>query len=413
MKKLAFLMAVLLAFTAIFTGCGKKDKLNADDKEQSEQQTLTAKQYALLPGDYFCVDGTTVKSADSGIVEVITENLVRAVATGKTTLTASDGKKTVTHTVAVVDISAVELTEDYLKVNQSEIDKLFEEEKKSLIANYAEYTEVTDRKDVRDGDKASISYIGKQDGVAFDGGTGTYDLVIGSGSFIAGFEEGLIGKEVGTTVDLDLTFPDPYPNNPDLAGKPVVFTVTINKISAPEAYTDEMVKRVTGYENIAAFEEYLTTTIVTDLMFEKLTENSKIGTIPQALKDHYYNAYLTDMMAYLGSMGMTVSTKEEIISMMGYTEEDFDKMVWDTVGGTMENDYIFFSYCYKNNIALDKAYYDSSLARYLEMYNCKDLTELMETYSLTYEKLYESFLYDKVMKELYAKAEIVNDVDEK
>ncbi len=411
MKKLAFLMAVLLAFTAIFTGCGKKDKLGADKDTNKNEQSLKAQQYTLLPGDYFLVAGTTIQSADATVVEVVTENLVRAVATGKTTLTASDGKKTVTHTVTVVDLSSVELTEDYLKVSQKEVNKLFEEEKKSLITNYAKYTEVTDRKDVRDGDKANISYIGKQDGIAFEGGTGTYDLVIGSGSFIAGFEEGLIGKEVGTTVDLDLTFPDPYPNNPDLAGKPVVFTVTINKISAPEEYTDKLVKDITGYETIQEFEEYLKTTIVTDLMFQKLTKDSKLGTIPQSVKDQYYNIYITDMIDYLTSMGMTVSTKEEIISMMGYTEKNFDDMVWETIDGTMKQDYIFYSYCVKYNITLDKAYYDSSLARYLKMYNCKNLEELMKNYSLTYEKLYESFLYDKVMRDLYAKAEIVNDVD--
>ncbi len=411
MKKLAFLMALLLAFTAIFTGCGKKDKLSGNDKNEQKKEELQAKQYTLLPGDYYSVAGTTVKSADSAIAEVVVENLVRAVSPGKTTLTASDGKKTVTHTVTVLDISDIKLTDDYKSVSQKELDKLFEEEKKSLIMNYGKYTEVTDRKDVRDGDKANISYIGKVDGVAFEGGTGTYDLVIGSGSFIAGFEEGLIGKEVGTTVDLDLTFPDPYPNNEDLAGKAVVFTVTINKISAPQEYTDEMVKDITGYENIEAFEEYLKTTIVTDLMFKKLTENTKISTIPQALKDQYYDAYVVDMIDYLSSMGMTVSTKEEIISMMGYTEKDFDDMVWETIGGTIEQDCIFFSYCLKNNIVLTKADYDATLARYLKMYNCKDLAELMKNYSLTYEKLYESFLYDKVMKDLYAKAEIVNDVD--
>ena len=408
MKKIAFLMAVLMLLTSVFTACGKKD---GDKNNSTNKDTLTASTYVMLPGDYFCVAGETVTSKDSSVVEVVTENLIRAIKPGTTTLTASKGKTTVTHVVTVVDIKDVKLAENYTSVKQSEVDKKFAEEIKGLMTNYAEFKEVTDRKDVRDGDKVNVSYIGKLDGIAFEGGTGTYDLVIGSGDFIAGFEEGLIGHEVGTTVDLDLTFPDPYPNNEDLAGKAVVFTVTINKISAPEEYTDEMIKRITGYDSIKEFEEYMITTIVTDLMFEQLSENSTIGTIPQALKDHYYNTYIADMIDYLTSMGVTATGKADIISMMGYTEENFDKMVWETIDGTLKQDYIFYVYCYQNNIVLTQEDFDKNLTRYLEMYNCKDMMTLMTTYSLTYEKLYESFLYDKVMRDLYAKAEIVNDVE--
>lgn len=84
---------------------------------------------------------------------------------------------------------------------------------------------------VENGDTVVIDFEGKMDGVAFDGGTATgYDLTIGSGSFIAGFEDGLIGVMPGETVDLNLSFPDPYPNNPDFSGKPVVFTVTVQFI---------------------------------------------------------------------------------------------------------------------------------------------------------------------------------------
>lgn len=84
---------------------------------------------------------------------------------------------------------------------------------------------------VENGDTVVIDFEGKMDGVAFDGGTATgCDLTIGSGSFIAGFEDGLIGVMPGETVDLNLSFPDPYPPNPDFSGLPVVFTVTVQFI---------------------------------------------------------------------------------------------------------------------------------------------------------------------------------------
>ncbi len=98
--------------------------------------------------------------------------------------------------------------------------------------------------EVHDGDTVNINYIGIMDGEQFQGGTanGQY-LTIGSGSFIDGFESGLIGAHTGETVTLDLSFPDPYENNPDLAGKPVQFIVTINTIylAEPPELTDEYV----------------------------------------------------------------------------------------------------------------------------------------------------------------------------
>ena len=86
---------------------------------------------------------------------------------------------------------------------------------------------------VEDGDTVNIDYVGTVDGVEFDGGStqgmGT-DLVIGSGSYIDDFEDRLIGAHPGDTVEVNVTFPDPYSLNTDLSGAEAVFTVTINGI---------------------------------------------------------------------------------------------------------------------------------------------------------------------------------------
>ena len=95
---------------------------------------------------------------------------------------------------------------------------------------YGQVSELITDRAVQEGDVIDLDYSGKKDGVQFEGGTATgQSLWIGSHSFIDGFEDGLIGVKPGETVDLNLTFPDPY-TNPDLAGADVVFTCTVNGI---------------------------------------------------------------------------------------------------------------------------------------------------------------------------------------
>lgn len=103
----------------------------------------------------------------------------------------------------------------------------------NFLSDYAEAVDPSyyeTEREVRDGDVVSLDFCGKKDGVAFQGGTATgYILEIGSGTFIPGFEEGLIGVMPGEEVDLDLTFPENY-QSAELAGQAVVFTCTVQGI---------------------------------------------------------------------------------------------------------------------------------------------------------------------------------------
>ena len=107
---------------------------------------------------------------------------------------------------------------------------------------------------VKKGDTATIDFEGFDNGVAFDGGKGeNFDLEIGSGSFVPGFEEQLIGMKAGAEKDIDITFPENY--TPELAGKPVVFHVKVNEVKAKEvpAIDDEFAKDVSEFDTLKAF----------------------------------------------------------------------------------------------------------------------------------------------------------------
>ena len=135
-------------------------------------------------------------------------------------------------------------------------DEQIDEEIQAALSNNPKRTEITDRA-AQEGDLTDISYVGKKDGVAFDGGTADhYELELGSGTFIDGFEDGVIGMKKGEEKDLNLTFPEDY-NDAELAGQDVVFTVTLNTIyelSEPEL--DDAFVSGLGIENVETVEQY-------------------------------------------------------------------------------------------------------------------------------------------------------------
>ena len=119
-----------------------------------------------------------------------------------------------------------------------------------LLADNPDYVEV-DRA-AQDGDTVNIDYKGVIDGEEFEGSSAEdQDLLLGSNRFIDGFEDGVIGMTKGETKDLDLTFPDNY-GNKDLAGKPVVFTVTVNAVKEEQdaVLDDAFVQRVSEYQTV-------------------------------------------------------------------------------------------------------------------------------------------------------------------
>ena len=136
---------------------------------------------------------------------------------------------------------------------------------------------MTDRA-VETGDTVNIDYTGYIDGEVFDGGSATgAPLTIGSKRFIEGFEDGLIGAEIGESVTLNLNFPDPYDPNPDLSGVPVVFEVKVNSIGkqiVPEL-TEDFVKSL-NIEGVGTEKELKSIGTPTSYIFTDVKADSLI-----------------------------------------------------------------------------------------------------------------------------------------
>lgn len=208
-------------------------------------------------------------------------------------------------------------------------DEDLEAELENLKSQYP--AEVTGRA-AKLGDVANIDYVGTKDGEAFSGGTAEgFDLALGSGTFIDGFEDGVVGMNVGEERDLNLTFPENY-KSADLAGQDVVFHVTLNAIKNVEntAIDDALAQRVMddtdatvdqlrsqvygGLENQA--ESIFFNEAGSELLNQAI-ENSTVTCDPDAVDD-MYNQLVTTYTAYAGQYGMEL---EEFLSMFLQTDK--------------------------------------------------------------------------------------------
>jgi trigger factor len=211
------------------------------------------------------------------------------------------------------------------KVTKADVDEVVERIQKSM----AEKKE-SDEPAKMD-DEVVIDFVGKKDDVAFDGGTGTdYPLTLGSNSFIPGFEEALVGHKVGDTFDVPLTFPEEY-HAKDLAGQPVVFTVTIKKVNQlvlPEL-NDEFAAKVgpfTAFDElkkdikaeITAQKDREATDKLKDELVMSLVKSSKVA-VPKVLQDDQVRSIEQDLTQNLMYQGLSF---EQYLETKGYADRD-------------------------------------------------------------------------------------------
>ena len=237
--------------------------------------------------------------------------------------------------VELGEYKGIEVTAMETEVTDEDVEEELKAQVEQATPVYEEITEGT----VAEGDVANIDFEGKMDGVAFQGGTGTdFNLTIGSGQFIAGFEDGLIGKSIGETVVLDLNFPEDYPPNPDFAGDPVEFTVKINYVQGeaiPNELNDAFVERYTDgeYKTVDDYRVYMKKTMAENKVeearvgkvnsaWEKVEANANFKKDAESLIQYNYDSQMYQAESMTAMYGITMET---YLSSMGTTEEQFQR----------------------------------------------------------------------------------------
>jgi len=178
----------------------------------------------------------------------------------------------------------------------------------------------------KNGDTANIDFEGFVDGVAFDGGKGEkYDLVLGSGQFIPGFEDQVVGMKAGETKDIDVTFPEQYAA--ELAGKPAVFKVTVNEVkeSILPDVDDEFAKDVSDCDTLEEYKAKVKETITErkkteaeasfrEAIMSKLVDNTEAD-IPDAMIDERVEQVMEDYNNNLQAQGANLDKYLEVMGM--------------------------------------------------------------------------------------------------
>lgn len=227
---------------------------------------------------------------------------------------------------------------------------------------------------IANGDMAVIEYVGRIDGEEFEGGSTTEEtlLTVGAGGYIDGFEDALIGKEIGKETVINVTFPDEYSLNQDLAGKPAEFTVSINYVNVLPELTDELAVKL-GYENKDKYIEHLNEAATENYVYTTLLslENMAIKSYPETEKARYDEMY-----------NECVAQAEKVAA---ENNTDVNTAFYQLFGTTPE----YVEYYYNQYLSIDMvmyAVYDAENLSYTEEeYNAK-LEELASSEGITVDE---------------------------
>ena len=355
MKKRAIMISMLLVMALSVTGCSQKTATKDKDTKTEE----------------------TAKTDDAEETE------------SDDTEDTSEDTPTTAELMAGIDVEKCVTLGDYKGVTvektiQSVTDEDVQNEIDNALANYP--VEVDQA--AKEGDTVNIDYVGKIDGEEFDGGSDQgADLKLGSGKFIDGFEDGLIGAKKGETRTLNLTFPEDYTQ--DLAGKAVEFTVTVNAVKEPLSEpTDQWVAdNIEGYDNIADYKagirseqeesnEQTAENQVRYAAWTQVIDNCTINEYPETLVEVGKKLYEQQVETYAKYAGMEL---EAYIESSGLTQEEYQSNMEEYGKNVAAQALVCQAICDKEGFAIGDEDYQKALQDMLTEYGCTE-DELIQTY---------------------------------
>lgn len=362
MKKKTYLVILALCAAMAMTACGTSAGQKEETKSTAESQDTA--------------DEKDSKAADSA--ESDSDKESTGTVSGDTRLVSVDD---VSKYVTIGQYKGLSLDKTVEAVTDDMVDGRIKEE----LQNKAE--EVTEGS-VQNGDVVTINYVGTKDGVAFDGGTANnYELTIGSGTFIDGFEDGIIGMKKGQTKDLDLTFPEEY-SSEELAGQEVVFKVTLQSFKRAPELTDDWAAKNTDCKTAEEYRKEIRTTLedeaktsaqntLRETAWNTVLSASEVKEYPQDDLDTAKTEFKTLYENYAKQGDMTL---EDFVKAQGISMDDFEEQSSQYAEYKVKQNLIVQGIMYAENMTLEDEKSLSIQDELIKAYNVKDLAALVDKY---------------------------------
>ena len=362
MKKKTYLVILALCAAMAMTACGTSAGQKEETKSTAESQDTA--------------DEKDSKAADSA--ESDSDKESTGTVSGDTRLVSVDD---LSKYVTIGQYKGLSLDKTVEAVTDDMVDGRIKEE----LQNKAE--EVTEGS-VQNGDVVTINYVGTKDGVAFDGGTANnYELTIGSGTFIDGFEDGIIGMKKGQTKDLDLTFPEEY-SSEELAGQEVVFKVTLQSFKRAPELTDDWAAKNTDCKTAEEYRKEIRTTLedeaktsaqntLRETAWNTVLSASEVKEYPQDDLDTAKTEFKTLYENYAKQGDMTL---EDFVKAQGISMDDFEEQSSQYAEYKVKQNLIVQGIMDAENMTLEDEKSLSIQDELIKAYNVKDLAALVDKY---------------------------------
>ncbi len=260
------------------------------------------------------------------------------------------------------------------------------------------------------GDTVNIDYVGKYaaDGSEFAGGSAQgSDLELGSGSFIPGFEEGLIGAVKGQTLDLNLTFPEDYQNTL-MAGAEVIFTVTVNAVKEPVTpeLNVEFVQKNSEVKTVEEYRKLIYDQLLADKQAEAeakredaawnlIIESTEILDYPETELNKQIENVRADLSSYYGMAYEDLVTS--YTSYAGISADEFENMVKDQAKYELEYKMITYSIAKAEGISWTQDEYDEQVNLFLANSGSLSIESFEDKYQMDFEETYRQRIIDSII----------------
>ncbi|MCR5210864.1 MAG: FKBP-type peptidyl-prolyl cis-trans isomerase [Lachnospiraceae bacterium] len=272
--------------------------------------------------------------------------------------------------------------------------------KSQVLSGYAE-TKDTGHTTVQNMDSVSVNYVGKIDGVAFEGGSAEGQvLTVGGGGFIPGFEDGMIGMSVGETKDVNTTFPADY-HNAEVAGKTAVFTITVNEILGTVTYpelNDQIANEVTGgqYPTAAELRSFLKESMLSDKIMTFLDTDFYVSSCPEDVITSAYESQLKYYDQISATTGMSIS---DLVSAQGQSMDDLKAAAMSDAVNSARYNVLYQAIAESNGLTVT----DADLTALATEYGYSDLESFYRDYGATEETARTFLIQDKIVEFLTGK----------